>query len=84
MLVFLCRSKIQMNVTNIVTAPAEDPWNWSSSDIIQLVNLIVTALVFVINMHQSYSQKHFQSECMGDSCMSVTVDTDKTTSHSTQ
>ena len=53
--------------------PASDG-HWGPSEIASIVNLGLTFFVVLINLHQSYSHRHFHSECMGTSCCSVNSD----------
>lgn len=44
---------------------------WSPADISSVINMCVSFLVLLLNMHQSYSHRHFQSECFGESCCGI-------------
>lgn len=47
---------------------------WSPADITGMVNLVLTFICVVINLHQSYSHRHFHSECFNI----CSLDSDKT------
>lgn len=38
---------------------------WSPADITSIVNIGLTFICVLINIHQSYAHKHFHSECLG-------------------
>lgn len=44
---------------------------WSPADISGMVNLGLSFIILVINLHQSYNHRHFHSECFGCSLDSV-------------
>lgn len=48
-----------------------DTIQWTPSDITSIVNVGLTFLVVLINLHQSYSNRHFHSECFGRVCCQV-------------
>lgn len=55
---------------------------WTPADIASIVNIGVTFLVFALNIHQSWSHRHFHSECFGHHLMSLdSGHSDPPTSH---
>jgi hypothetical protein len=58
--------------TTISTA---DHGDWTPADITGMVNVELTFICLLINLHQSYNHKHYKSSCCGDTCFDVIVDT---------
>lgn len=38
---------------------------WTPADVSSVINIVMTFIVLLINVHQSYSYRHFHSECWG-------------------
>jgi hypothetical protein len=72
-------SKINFSHVNTLamntTISTDDHGNWTPADITGMVNLALTFICLLINLHQSYNHKYYKSSCCGDTCFDVIVDT---------
>jgi hypothetical protein len=57
------------------TISTEDSDDWTPKNITGMVNVVLTFICLLVNLHQSYNHKHYKSSCCGDTCFDVIVDT---------
>jgi hypothetical protein len=58
---------------------ASNSTEWSPANITGMVNIVLTSLYVLINLHQSYNHKHYKSSCCDKTCFDIIIDWEEDT-----